>query len=345
VDKTLTKKDLCRAAKRLLTTTAEVQTFLTVETRGHGFDADGRVVILFERHWFHKFTKGIYDADHPDISNREPGGYNDGGSQYERFSKAFALDAQAAMKSASWGIGQVMGFNYAICGYNSVDEFVDAMKVSEGKQLDAAIEFIVHNGLDDELRNHDWKGFARGYNGLAYKKNNYDEKLSTSFRHYEQQKIDCSKVSAGPAEDPATVVSSDTSSNAVKQGEQFADPTLSANQSQPVQPSQDQSATEVKVTEQTESTTTEVTASPGHSPDVPATQVSQNGGLARWVTGGGTAGVVGTAVLGWMTGHLDGVGIIAICITFLVAILVFRTTLIDILRMQFAADPTKYNVK
>jgi hypothetical protein len=248
VNKKLTDNDLCRAAKRLLTSTAEVETFLAVETRGHGFDADGRVIILFERHWFHKFTKGIYDADHPDISNREPGGYNEGGSQYERFSKAFALDAQAAMKSASWGIGQVMGFNYGICGYNSVDEFVDAMKISEGKQLDAAIEFIVHHGLDYELRNHHWQLFARGYNGPQYKKNNYDTKLETSFRRYEQHKIDCSNISAGPAEDPAT-----NSSNSAEV--QIADPTLDQTQSStPAQPSQDQSATEVKVTEQTENT-------------------------------------------------------------------------------------------
>jgi hypothetical protein len=27
------------------------------------------------------------------------------------------------------------------------------------------IRFIIANGLDDELRRHDWAGFARGYNG------------------------------------------------------------------------------------------------------------------------------------------------------------------------------------
>jgi hypothetical protein len=77
---------------------------------------------------------------------------------------------------------------------------------------------------------------------------------------------------------------------------------------------------------------------------VPATQVSQNGGLARWVTGGGTDGVMG-AVLGWMTGHLDGSESSRSASRFWLRYWFSGTTLIDILRMQFAADPTKYNVK
>lgn len=205
MSKKLTKDDLCRASKRLVTSTAEVQTFLAVETKDAGFDDRGRVVILFERHHFHRLTGGRFDANHPDISNRDPGGYNQGGSQHERFSKAFALDPHAAMMSTSWGIGQVMGFNHAICGYRTVADFVDAMKISEGKQLDASVEFIVHNGLDDDLRRHDWAGFARGYNGVNYKKNSYDKKLASWFKKFEDKKIDCSKVSAEPAEDPTNV--------------------------------------------------------------------------------------------------------------------------------------------
>jgi hypothetical protein len=207
VSKKLTNDDLCRAAKRIVATTAEVQTFLAVETKGRGFDDQDRVIILFERHWFHKLTGGKYDSDHPDISNARPGGYNNGGSQRERFSQAFALDPQAAMKSASWGIGQVMGFNYGLCGYPTVDAFVEAMKVSEGKQLDAAIEFICHNNLDDELRRHDWKGFARGYNGVELRDKQLRQKARGRIRKISDRTIDCSKLRLSRPSDPANVES------------------------------------------------------------------------------------------------------------------------------------------
>jgi hypothetical protein len=189
--------DLCRAAKRLKTKVAEVKTFLAVETKNRGFDEYDRPVILFERHWFHRFTKGKYDQSHPNISNAVAGGYGKSATQYDRFSVAFGLDPNAAMKSASWGLGQVMGFNYAIAGYANVGEFVDAMKESEGKQLDASVEFILHNGLDDELRQHQWRGFARGYNGSGYEKNDYHNKLSHFYQQFSSApQPDCSKVSA-----------------------------------------------------------------------------------------------------------------------------------------------------
>jgi hypothetical protein len=346
VSKKLTNEDLCRAARRIVATTAEVQTFLAVETKGRGFDDQERVIILFERHWFHKLTGGIYDKDHPEISNPRPGGYNVGGSQHERFSTAFALDPQAAMKAASWGIGQVMGFNYAICGYPSVDAFVDAMKESEGKQLDAAIEFICHNNLDDELRTHNWKGFARGYNGANYAINNYDGKLASAYKTFSNHKIDCTKASAELAGDPANVTSGDERISADEQGEQLNDPTLSSIQSSTAQPATDQDTTAaVKVTETSDTTTTEVTAAPGHDPSVPATQVSQNGGFARNILTGSTATAVGGAVLAWATNHVDGVAVIVICITVIVLAVLFRGTIIDAIRMQTAADPKKYNVK
>lgn len=202
---TITEIDLCRAARRLATSTAEVEAFLAVETKGRGFDAEGRPTVLFERHWFHKLTKGRFDRSHPDLSSSEPGGYGKAAEQYQRFSRAFALDPEAAMMATSWGLGQVMGFNYAVCGYPSVGEFVDAMKQSEGRQLDAAVEFVIHNGLDDELREHDWRAFARGYNGRNYEKNDYHTKLKTAYTKFAKRKINCAEVSAaatGPSEAP-----------------------------------------------------------------------------------------------------------------------------------------------
>ena len=85
---------------------------VTVETSGCGCLADRRATILFERHIFSEQTGGKFDSQHPDISNRTPGGYTHGPAEYNRLSKAAQLDRTAALESASCGLGQVMGFNF-----------------------------------------------------------------------------------------------------------------------------------------------------------------------------------------------------------------------------------------
>lgn len=170
-------------AARLSVHPAEIWTVLHVETRGCGFFADRRPVILFERHVFSRKTGHRFDAQAPDISNPHPGGYAGGVGEYERLLKALALDEQAALESASWGLGQVMGFNATDLGYASVGEFVSRMMVSEDEQLAALAAFIQKNGLAESLRNHDWATFARGYNGPGYEKNHYDKSLAEAWQH------------------------------------------------------------------------------------------------------------------------------------------------------------------
>ena len=64
-----------------------------------------------------------------------------------------------------------MGFNYALCGFLSVELFVDTMKRDEAAQLEAFCEYVLHVGLDDELRYGRWTDFARKYNGPARVRN------------------------------------------------------------------------------------------------------------------------------------------------------------------------------
>ena len=180
--KTLVEADFERAAKFLKVDVATIKAVAEVESAGKGFYADGFPVILFERHKFRDFTKGKYDKTHPHLSNEVAGGYKQ--SSRKKFNEAFALDPDAAMKSCSWGKFQIMGFNHGDCGYKTVGEFVDAMKESEGKHLDAFCRFVKANNLAQALWSKDWEGFARGYNGKAYKKNRYDEKMAEAYERY-----------------------------------------------------------------------------------------------------------------------------------------------------------------
>ena len=168
------------AATKLGCSVAAVRAVIDVESRG-GFFPDGRPKILFERHYFSRLTKRKHDASHPHISLPKWGGYKGGTPEYDRLGEAIKLDRDAALRSASWGLFQIMGDNYKICGFGSAEDFVKAMVSGEAAHLDAFVAFVKKNRLDDELIRLDWAGFARGYNGPAYKANKYDTKLHAAY--------------------------------------------------------------------------------------------------------------------------------------------------------------------
>lgn len=180
---TLQESDFEWAAERLRCEVATIKAVAHVESRESGFLPDGRLTILYERHIFHRLTKGQFSkGENSDVSWPTPGGYRGGAAEWERLTKAAALDANAAKLSASYGAFQVMGFNFAACGYRSVDEMIDAYMTGARAQLEGFAGFIETNGLSDELQRKDWQGFARGYNGPGYKANRYDQKMRDAYR-------------------------------------------------------------------------------------------------------------------------------------------------------------------
>lgn len=187
----LTDAGMSAACRVMQVTPVDVWTVLAVETKGTGYLDDGRPRILFERHKFSQRTGHRYDEMHPDISNRHPGGYVGGAGEYHRLQDAMALDRRAALESASWGIGQVMGFNAGLVGCSSVEILVTQAMTSEDEQIMHMARFICACGLDSALQRHDWAAFARGYNGADYAKNKYDAKLRQQH----------AKWSAGPLPD------------------------------------------------------------------------------------------------------------------------------------------------
>lgn len=184
----LTEDDYKQAAEMLNCDIPAIKAVAEVESRGEGFLPDGRPKILFERHKFRKFTGGAFDATHPGISNKSPGGYGNGGAhQWDRFNEAAALNEAAAIKACSWGKFQLMGFNFEACGFATLEDFHAAMLKSEGEHLKAFCKFISAANLAGALRNHKWASVAQGYNGENYKINQYDTKLAAAFKKYSKQ--------------------------------------------------------------------------------------------------------------------------------------------------------------
>jgi hypothetical protein len=185
----LTKQDFVDAALEIGVEPAALRAVADVESGGRGFLPDGRPKILFEGHvfWRELQKRGIdpvpLAVQHPTIVYKTwtRQHYFGGAKEYVRYETAKAINAEAAIASTSWGVFQMMGFNYSACGFIGITEFLWAHKESEREHLLAVSKWMRHNGLAKRLQAKDWEGFARGYNGPGYKQNRYDEKLATAY--------------------------------------------------------------------------------------------------------------------------------------------------------------------
>lgn len=195
--KKLSKADIIAVANDLNIEPAALKAVIDVEAAGEGFDKQGRPTILFEPHIFwDELGKIHYYAKRTELAKKHKGLlsqkwdkslYRIGGSSHGKLKIAAGLHWEAAHKSASWGLGQIMGFNAQKIGYATLKDFINDMYESEAKQLKAMGMFLKANGLISKLQRHDWAGFARGYNGSAYAKNQYDVKLANAYKLAKKQ--------------------------------------------------------------------------------------------------------------------------------------------------------------
>jgi hypothetical protein len=179
----LQESDYQEVAALLNIEVAAVKAVTVVESSGGGYLPSKRPKILFEAHLFGYNTRQKYTADHPSISSAKWNQtlYKGGEKEYDRLEEAMKLDKSAALKSASWGLFQILGSNHKACGFDTVEEFVQSQVECSKNQLKAFAAFVKYNNMDVHLRNKNWEAFARMYNGPGYKKNLYDTKLQQAY--------------------------------------------------------------------------------------------------------------------------------------------------------------------
>ena len=179
--------DLPRIGHRLGVGEDEIHAVIDVEAAGGAWDARGRPKMLFEPH---RFYKNLGAGENRDRAVREGLAYVSWGEKpypkdsYPRLVQAMAIDETAALKSASWGLGQVLGENHAMVGFDSVQDMVLATLDDADRHLEMMVAFILAAKLDGHLRAHEWAKFARGYNGSQYAKLGYDTKLAAAFKRW-----------------------------------------------------------------------------------------------------------------------------------------------------------------
>jgi hypothetical protein len=176
----------------------EMRAVVEVEAAGSGFDPMGRPKMLFEPHvfWRELGEQKRRRAEAQGLAYRKWKSGNYPRDSYPRLMQAIAIDRPAALRSASWGLGQIMGFNHKLAGYHSAESMIEAFLDDEEKHLEAMLNFIVSAGLDDELRAianlkrpstaEDWAPFALGYNGSGFRTHGYHTKLAAAHARWKR---------------------------------------------------------------------------------------------------------------------------------------------------------------
>lgn len=181
--------DYDRAAGDLGCESAAVEAVARVESGRFGpFDAQtGRAIILFEPHIFSQRTKRAFDKSNPRVSYQpwNPRAYpRTQMERWEQLREAYDLDDDVGLMSASYGRFQIMGFNFAACGYATVFDYVKDVSTSDARQLAAFVGFIKSNpALLKAIRAKDWRNFALGYNGSGALNpgQEYDRKIAEAY--------------------------------------------------------------------------------------------------------------------------------------------------------------------
>lgn len=189
-----------QAAQGLGTDAATVQVVCQVETSGAGFFNNGQCTILFERAQMFRALNTVLPAaqvntlaaQYPDLINSQTGGYLGGAAEWNRLQQAQAVlevagvNPDLALRCASWGLFQIMGYYYVQCGFPNVEAFTNAMCVNETNQLEAFVNYIkdMNGGAElAALKAHNWTSFANQYNGSnQHAQNNYDGKLAAAYQ-------------------------------------------------------------------------------------------------------------------------------------------------------------------
>ncbi|RWP44281.1 MAG: DUF3380 domain-containing protein [Mesorhizobium sp.] len=184
----LTFVDYQRIAGTYNLQAAHVQTVVQVEAGTAGFWNDHNMKLLYEGHIAYRETSGAVRQKlvAAGLAWKSWGDvpYGKATVSRDRLRAAVEIAGDQAYRWASYGLGQVMGFNAEVCGYSSAKAMFDAFLDGEPSQVDGMMRFIKGTKLLDALRACNWKVFARGYNGSGYAKNKYDTKLASAFAKF-----------------------------------------------------------------------------------------------------------------------------------------------------------------
>jgi N-acetylmuramidase-like protein/uncharacterized protein DUF4157 len=136
------------------------------------FDRHGK---RWELHRFRESPAGTWEAFH---GNQE--------QEWRILEFASSMSGEEpAYRSASWGAGQIMGFNATRIGFATAVEMANAFNRSERSQVTGILDFIRANRLAPQIRRGDYLTLATRYNGSGQARS-YAAKIEAAARSYQR---------------------------------------------------------------------------------------------------------------------------------------------------------------
>lgn len=180
----LTDDDYVAVAEILDVDVAAIKAVVDIETgRQHtGFIAPRKPIVYFDAKVFRGACarKGINISKYKIVSGH---GVNQERA-HQRLQVACEIDSVTAWESTFWGMFQIGGFNWKLCGAKDLNDFVYRMKYSERTQLELFANFLVNTGLVKYLQTKNWGAFAYRYNGPKYARRGYHTRLARAYNKY-----------------------------------------------------------------------------------------------------------------------------------------------------------------
>lgn len=195
---TLTDDDYKEVAKMLGVDVAAIKAVVDIEAGAahEGFWTEGKPIINFDLSVFrkraaaHNVSLSKAQRSYPEIfqsPNRKKYGSQQA-AQWARLEQALKVDTVSAIEGTFWGMFQIGGFNYKLCGTKSPQEFVKKMATSERDQLELFAKLLISTGMVKPLRKHNWAEFSRRYNGPSYAKRGYHTRMAKAYAKFKNEK-------------------------------------------------------------------------------------------------------------------------------------------------------------
>lgn len=171
-----------------------IEAVLEVETAGRGYDEQGRLICLPEKHVFYRLVDPAkrraalkarvaatrWDAANyaglPDYAKKPE---TAGDKRWALLARMAAIGgAEAAYGCASWGLPQILGCNAESIGYASAEAMVRAFADGEDAQIEGMLKFIEQRKAMGHLRARNWVALAEIYNGRGQARHDYAGRLA-----------------------------------------------------------------------------------------------------------------------------------------------------------------------
>lgn len=187
----LTEDDFRRVAKELQVEIAAIKAVVEVEAGKamKGFWAPGVPVVNYDKSMWSHCKRLVKKNDRLSASATIPKGLTTEASRraWQRLVAAQKKNIEQANLSTFWGMFQIGGFNYKLCGCESIGQFVNLMSYSELEQLELFAALIVNCNMVQCLRQKNWAAFARKYNGASYARRGYHTRMANAYKKYASQ--------------------------------------------------------------------------------------------------------------------------------------------------------------